>query len=108
MTTLADTLLAPYPAVRHKTARGTVSCRTAGSGPALCLLHGIGSQSGSWVRQLEALAPRFRVIAWDAPGYGDSDRLAADSPVAADYADVLEALLDTLGIDQPETQCHLQ
>lgn len=100
MTTLADTLLAPYPAIRQRTARGTVSCRFAGSGPALCLLHGIGSQSGSWVWLFEALAPRFRVIAWDAPGYGESDPLAAASPTAADYADVLSALLDALGVDR--------
>ena len=98
--TLADTLLAPHPAVRQRTAHGTVSCRVAGTGPALCLLHGIGNQSGSWVRQLDALAPRFRVVAWDAPGYGESDPLAAASPVAADYADVLSALLDALGLDR--------
>ncbi len=100
MTALADTLLAHYPAVRQQTAHGIVSCRTAGSGPALCLLHGIGSQSGSWVRQFEALSLRFRVTAWDAPGYGESDALAAASPIAADYADVLAALLDALGIER--------
>jgi len=100
MTTLADTLLAPHPAVRQRTMRGTVSCRVAGSGPALCLLHGIGSQSGSWVRQLDVLAPHFRAVAWDAPGYGESDPLAAASPFAADYADVLSALLDALGVDR--------
>jgi pimeloyl-ACP methyl ester carboxylesterase len=98
MDELAGTLLAAYPLVRRKTARGTVSCRVAGTGPAVCLLHGIGSQSGSWVRQLEALAPRFRAIAWDAPGYGESDGLDVASPSAADYADVVAALLDALGI----------
>jgi pimeloyl-ACP methyl ester carboxylesterase len=94
---LAEPLVAANPLVKRQTARGIVSYREAGTGPALCLLHGVGNQSGSWVRQLEALGGRFRTIAWDAPGYGESDRLAAESPAAADYADSLAALLDALG-----------
>jgi pimeloyl-ACP methyl ester carboxylesterase len=97
---LADPLVAANPLVRRKTARGIVSSREAGTGPALCLLHGIGNQSGSWAQQLQALGTRFRTIAWDAPGYGESDTLAAESPIAAEYADTLAALLDSLGIDR--------
>jgi pimeloyl-ACP methyl ester carboxylesterase len=96
--TLADALVARYPLAQARTGGGSVSYRADGAGPAVVLLHGIGSQSGSWVRQIEALAPRFRVIAWDAPGYGGSDALQAQSPSAADYAGVLAALLDALGI----------
>jgi pimeloyl-ACP methyl ester carboxylesterase len=96
----ADALVAAHPPARRRTARGTVSYREAGTGPALVLLHGIGNQSGSWARQLDALAPRFRVIAWDAPGYGDSDALATEWPSAADYADSARALLDALGIER--------
>jgi pimeloyl-ACP methyl ester carboxylesterase len=96
----ADAHVARYPLARRKTARGTVSYREAGVGPVLCLLHGIGNQSGSWVRQLEAFAPRFRTIAWDAPGYGESDRLAPEWPSAADYASAFAAFLDALGIDR--------
>jgi pimeloyl-ACP methyl ester carboxylesterase len=77
-----------------------IAYREAGSGPALVLLHGIGNQSGSWVQQLESLADRFRVIAWDAPGYGGSDALPVESPVAADYAAALRDLLDALGIER--------
>jgi len=97
---LAERLLAAYPTRKVSTRRGTVSYREAGAGPALCLLHGISSQSGSWVHQLDALAPRFRVVAWDAPGYGDSDRLPANAPAASDYADSLAGLLDALGIER--------
>jgi len=96
--TSADALVARYPVAKRTTARGTVSYREAGLGPALVLLHGIGSQSGSWVRQLQALAARFRVVAWDAPGYGESDPLPAEAPTADDYAVSLAALLDALGI----------
>lgn len=92
--------IACFP-VRTVSAGGrTLAYREAGSGAPLVLLHGIGNQSGSWVQQLESLADRFRVIAWDAPGYGGSDQLAPDSPVAADYAGALRDLLDALGIDR--------
>ncbi|WP_342131127.1 alpha/beta fold hydrolase [Hydrogenophaga sp. OTU3427] len=69
------------------------------------LLHGIGSGSGSWVRQLQAAEPRQdrRVLAWDAPGYGRSAPLELQHPQAADYARRLWLWLDALGQDQPIT-----
>jgi pimeloyl-ACP methyl ester carboxylesterase len=82
------------------TRRGIISYREAGAGPSLCLLHGISSQSGSWVHQLHALSPRFHVVAWDAPGYGESDQLLANTPATSDYADSLAELLDALGIER--------
>jgi pimeloyl-ACP methyl ester carboxylesterase len=95
---LADALVAACPLATRRVGGATLSYREAGAGPALCLLHGIGNQSGSWVRQLEALGGRFRTVAWDAPGYGESDRLKPESPSAADYAGALGGLLDALGI----------
>ncbi len=44
----------------------------AGSGPAVLLLHGIGSSATSWKRQIERLGDRFTLLAPDLPGYGDS------------------------------------
>lgn len=64
----------------------------------LVLLHGIGSGSASWVQQLEVLGETRRVLAWDAPGYGGSTPVEADSPVASDYATVLKEWLAALGI----------
>jgi pimeloyl-ACP methyl ester carboxylesterase len=97
---LVDARVARHPPEERRTPRGLVSFRAAGSGPAVFLLHGISSQSGSWVGQLDALAPRFRVIAWDAPGYGRSDALPAPAPAAADYAATLAGLWDALGIER--------
>ena len=54
--------------------------------PVIAFLHGIGSASGSWAHQLADLSDCYRVIAWDAPGYGKSTSLQANSPSAADYA----------------------
>jgi pimeloyl-ACP methyl ester carboxylesterase len=75
----------------------------AGSGPPLVLLHGIGSAAASFRRQLQALSIRFRVVAWDAPGYGASTPLAIEHPDTSDYAAALDAWLGALSIDR----CHL-
>ena len=69
----------------------------AGVGVPLVLLHGIGSNSRSWRRQLAALSGDFKVIAWDAPGYGRSSDPVGE-PSMRFYADRLRGLLDGLGL----------
>jgi pimeloyl-ACP methyl ester carboxylesterase len=66
--------------------------------PALVLLHGIGANSMHWRYQLAALSGRFRVIAWNAPGYMLSDNLKAETPRDRDYADALNKFLTALDI----------
>jgi pimeloyl-ACP methyl ester carboxylesterase len=66
--------------------------------PALVLLHGIGSTSAGWRLQYGPLGERFRVVAWDAPGYGGSTPLPGEAPSTEDYARALGRLLDALGI----------
>ena len=74
---------------------GPISYREVGAGQALVLLHGIGSQSASWLNQFETLKG-YRLIAWDAPGYGGSEFLKAEKPLPEDYAEALHAFLDRL------------
>lgn len=76
--------------------------RTAGEkhAPAIVMLHGIGSNSSGYRAQLAALSRTHRVVAWDAPGFGQSSPFATDTPTAADYADVLKALMSALGISR--------
>ncbi len=50
-----------------------IAVETRGDGPLVLFLHGIGGNRSNWREQLEALAHRYRVAAWDARGYGDSD-----------------------------------
>jgi pimeloyl-ACP methyl ester carboxylesterase len=76
------------------------SFREAGDGCPLVLLHGIGSNSGSWQRQLTGLSDKFRVIAWDAPGYGASTALDVPKPYAQNYADALAMFLDAMQISE--------
>jgi pimeloyl-ACP methyl ester carboxylesterase len=66
----------------------------------LVLLHGIGSGAASWVQQFDGLGASRRVLAWDAPGYGASSPVDAESPVATHYATVLKDWLDALGIER--------
>src|SRR5690606_12047307 len=42
----------------------------------------------------------WRIIAWNAPGYGRSRPLDAEWPLALDYADALRGFLDSLGLDK--------
>ena len=67
---MIDERISRFPLRKSK---GT-SYREAGTGPALVCLHGIGAASAGWILQLESLKS-YRLIAWDAPGYGESDFL---------------------------------
>lgn len=69
-----------------------------GRGPSVVLLHGISSGAASWLHVAMALESSAHVLAWDAPGYGDSTPLAAPAPTAQDYAAQLHGLLQTLQI----------
>ena len=76
-----------------------MSYMEAGAGPdAVLLLHGIGSNCCGWRYMFEALSDRYRVVAWNAPGYYLSDNLASPAPTNWQYADALAALMDALGI----------
>jgi pimeloyl-ACP methyl ester carboxylesterase len=75
-----------------------ISYLEAGHGIPFVLLHGIGSAAHSWRHQLAGLAGRFRVIAWNAPGYSQSTPLDSEMPTADDYAAALLEFLDVLGV----------
>src|SRR5262245_56342852 len=64
--------------------------------PKLVLLHGIGSNAQSFGALMQALPSFIDVIAWNAPGYADSDALTIAAPQPRDYARVLAQLVDAL------------
>lgn len=77
----------------------SVAYERTGEGPALVLLHGFTHDSRVWRPQLESLSAQFTVIAWDAPGAGQS----SDPPETfgiGDWADCLAWLLDAIGLQQ--------
>ena len=69
----------------------------AGDGPVVVLIHGHPFNRGMWAPQLAALRDRFRVIAPDLRGYGDSPVTPGTVPMAQLAADVGH-LLDRKGI----------
>lgn len=76
----------------------TIGYQRMGAGESLVLLHGGVSDSRYWQRELESYSDNFDVIAWDAPGCGESD----DPPKGFglnDYADVLAKFLNRMGVN---------
>jgi pimeloyl-ACP methyl ester carboxylesterase len=90
--------------LRFKTLRtrgGRVSVLSAGVGPDVVLcLHGLGGTKASFLPTVAALADRYRVVAMDLPGFGESDK-----PIGAAYdsAWFARAAFDTLDALSVET-----
>jgi 3-oxoadipate enol-lactonase len=63
---------------RISTEYGEIGFEQAGGGDAvpIVFLHGVGSDKSVWRRQLEHFGTSRRAIAFDYPGYGDSDPAA--------------------------------
>jgi len=76
-----------------------VAFEKAGEGEALVLLHGFTQDSRVWRPQIAGLADRLTVIAWDAPGAGQSAD-PSDSYMIGNWAESLSGLLDHLEISQ--------
>ena len=64
------------------------------------LLHGVGANSMHWRFQFAGLSDRYRVIAWNAPGYMLSDAFKTDWPTCKDYADALADFLAAVKVDR--------
>lgn len=77
----------------------------AGSGETILFLHGIPDSWYQWHHQMAALSSRYRCIAVDLKGYGQSEKGAGDyRHVAA--AEQLVAMLDKIGVAQFSVVSH--
>jgi len=91
-----------YASIRLDGQAVQIHYRTAGTGPTVVLLHPSPLSSSFQVPLLEYLvAAGFNVVAWDAPGYGQSDPLPSDAPGLNPYAEALAAFLDALDLARP-------
>jgi 3-oxoadipate enol-lactonase len=74
---------------------------TGGAGVPVLLVHAFPLRARMWEPQLESLGERWRFIAPDLMGFGNSDAPDDASGYSVDsFADDLKALLDELGIDR--------
>jgi len=78
-----------------------------GDGPAVVLLHGFPTSSHLWRDLVPILAPRFRAIAPDLLGYGDSDHPGdPETLTIRAQAGYVRELLDRIGVDEVAAVGH--
>lgn len=90
---------------RVRTPLGALSAVEAGEGPPVVLLHGLGGTKLSFLPTIAALGDRFRMVALDMPGFGDSDKPLGsyDPPFMARR---IIAALDELGLERTNLLGH--
>jgi pimeloyl-ACP methyl ester carboxylesterase len=83
------------------TQSGRISILSAGAGPdtVLCL-HGLGGTKASFLPTVAALAGRYRVVAMDLPGFGESDKPIGAPYDAEWFARSAFHTLDALGVQR--------
>jgi pimeloyl-ACP methyl ester carboxylesterase len=94
---------------RDVNARGArVRFIEAGKGPTLLLIHGYLASHVTWEDALGALSLRFRVIAPDLPGFGESEKPSASRyPYTCDaFAESLVDLVAALGLTRVSVCGH--
>ena len=82
------------------TSLGALGVVEAGNGGVpIVFLHGVGSDKSVWEPQLAHFSRTRRAVAFDYPGYGDSDP-AAEGTSRDDCAAAIFAGMDALGIER--------
>jgi len=71
----------------------------AGTGEPVILLHGLGGSSANWTMNINVLAAKYRVIAPDQIGFGQSDKPVINYRVGT-YVDFLDRLYNELKIER--------
>ena len=80
--------------------------RDTGSGdPALIFIHGWCCNQAMWRDQLQAFAPKHRIIAVDLRGHGASDKPDQDYDIAG-FANDMAWLIKEIGLERPVLVGH--
>jgi pimeloyl-ACP methyl ester carboxylesterase len=92
--------------VKHVDVAGLrIAYRRQGDGPPLLLLHGAVSDSRLWRVELDSFSDGFTVVAWDAPGCGESSDPPEDFRMA-EFADCLARFIEALGVQSAHVLGH--
>jgi 3-oxoadipate enol-lactonase len=78
---------------------GRLHFKAGGAGTPLLLAPSNGCSCYEYQQVWDALSDRYRFIAWDLPGQGDSDPLTRHLSID-EYADAIAETLDCLGIER--------
>jgi 2-hydroxymuconate-semialdehyde hydrolase len=85
---------------RARVSGGELAYVDEGDGPAVVLLHGFPTSAHLWRDLVPILAPRFRAIAPDLLGYGDSDKPGEELLTIRAQAGYVRELLEGLGLTE--------
>lgn len=77
-----------------------------GTGAPIVFVHGFPLNHTMWQGQLDVFADSYRVIAPDLRGFGNSGVIEG-TVTMEQFADDLNAILDSLGVTEPITYCGL-
>jgi len=84
-----------------------IQAYVTGSGPDLVMIHGSSGNMRDLILALEdTLAPHFRLIIFDRPGLGYTDRLSSDGDKFIDQAMILRDAAKKLGAQKPIVLGH--
>lgn len=73
--------------------RGPLPAITAGAGPKIMMIHGVGLRAEAWGGQMAELSAIGAVAAVDMPGHGQSARITGGSQLA-DFTDVFAQAIE--------------
>jgi pimeloyl-ACP methyl ester carboxylesterase len=90
------------PPLLHLNIEGhRIACLDRGTGPPVLLLHGNPDSHRLWDGVVERLAPRFRCLAPDLPGFGRSVAAPGIDDSLPALARFVDRLVDALGVEEP-------
>ena len=77
---------------RRRSDFGPLRAIVAGAGPSVVMIHGVGLRAEAWAKQIDAMRERFRVVAVDLPGHGESPVPSPDMKLR-DFSDTIASSL---------------
>ena len=83
-----------------------VKYRVQGEGPGVLMVHGWASSSRMWQRMMDDLGSRYRGVALDLPGFGDSEKPGDTWYSMSGYVRLVNQFTQALGLHRPAVIGH--